>query len=101
MHFVGRQEEIARISRELDLGNNLIIAGKHGIGRTALLIHLAEREKTRRCYAFADFSQSSAEVCRELLAQVFRKVSAKPSGEYTEPNSGRIFDCHGFWAGWY
>lgn len=82
MYFAGRLKEIAQASHELVLGNNLIIAGKYGIGRTALLRRLAEQEKTRRRYAFADFSRSRADVCRELLAQLFPKLCAERFGEY-------------------
>jgi ABC-type phosphate/phosphonate transport system ATPase subunit len=42
MYFVGRQQEIARILKDLERGDNVSVCGKYGIGRTSLLKHLAE-----------------------------------------------------------
>jgi AAA ATPase domain len=82
MVFVGRQAETAQIIQELNRKNNVILTGKHGIGRTALLKHLAELNPKHRRFVFADFSQARSEVSRGLFAQLFPKENARRLGEY-------------------
>jgi len=41
MIFVGRENEARHIIRELKQGNNVVLCGKYGIGRTSLVKHLA------------------------------------------------------------
>ena len=46
MLFVGRENEANHITRELQRGNNVVLGGKYGIGRTSLInadgIHIAK-----------------------------------------------------------
>jgi len=71
--FVGRQREIARIRRELAEGHNLVLTGRFGIGRTALLRHLAREEEARWHFIFIDGSQPPARMCEQLFLSLFPK----------------------------
>ena len=39
--FVGREKDSARIIRALERGQNVVLTGIHGIGKTALIKHIA------------------------------------------------------------
>ncbi len=71
MYFVGRAKEINKIHRALEQGENIIVQGKYGMGRTSLLRHLAAINQERWQFWFADFSQTPEKVCRQLFAQMF------------------------------
>ena len=67
MRFVGRDAEIARAEAALAHGLNLLVVGKYGIGRTALVRELARRNRAWR-FVFADFGQSGARISAAILA---------------------------------
>jgi len=71
MHFVGRENEIEQIKEALTEGNNVIVLGKYGIGRTSLIPHIAEATKDRWRFIFVDFSRTPGDVCNHLLSELF------------------------------
>jgi len=56
MFFVGRHQEIATIEASIAAGRNVIVRGKFGIGRTALVREVAERNAGRARFVFTEFS---------------------------------------------
>ncbi|MGO8990969.1 MAG: ATP-binding protein [bacterium] len=71
MYFVGRQKEIAQIKEALEGGNNVIVSGKYGMGRTSLIKHIADAMKDQWQFVFVDFSKTPGSVCNYLLAELF------------------------------
>jgi len=45
--FLGRERETQKILRALNQGENLVLSGKYGIGRTTLIEHVAKITKER------------------------------------------------------
>jgi hypothetical protein len=74
--FVGRGPETRIIQRALDRGENVILSGRYGVGRTRLVHHVAGIAAPRLKFVFADFSDPTADVARELWMQVARKTKA-------------------------
>ncbi len=74
MVFVNRHEEILRIQKELKEGHNVIISGKYGIGRTALINRVAEMSRDRWRFIHGDFSQARRVVCENIFIQLFPKL---------------------------
>lgn len=70
MFFVGRQYEIARIENAIARRRNVIVRGKYGIGRTALVREAASRNARRWTVVFTDFSEHGSDVCAEILKQL-------------------------------
>lgn len=73
MRFVGREKEIKQILSAFKRGNNVILTGKFGIGRTTLMKHLARNTPKNWRYVFIDFSQTPGKICRELAAELLAK----------------------------
>jgi len=71
MYFVGRQKEINHIKEALEEGNNVIVVGRYGMGRTSLVKHLASAMKNHWRFVFVDFSKTPGSVCNYLLAELF------------------------------
>jgi hypothetical protein len=71
MYFVGREKEIGEIKEALEGGNNVIVSGKYGIGRTSLIKHIADAMKDQWRFVFVDFSKTPGSVCNYLLAELF------------------------------
>jgi hypothetical protein len=69
MLFIGRETEVARIEAAMRDGRNVILQGKYGIGRTALVREIARRNSDWRC-VFADFGVAGGMVCASILAQL-------------------------------
>lgn len=69
--FVGRQREAARIRAELVAKRNLVLTGPFGIGRTALLRHVARNMEPSHRFVFLDCSQTGGEACRRLHFELF------------------------------
>jgi AAA+ ATPase superfamily predicted ATPase len=82
MYFVGRRREIACIRKTLERGDNVIVYGRYGIGRTSLLKHIATLTHDHWRFVFVDFAQSGSVVCRTVFAQLFPKLKDKRSGAY-------------------
>lgn len=83
MCFVGRKREISRILASLEQGNNVVISGKYGIGRTALIKHIARHAPDGWKFFFLDFSKTPGEVCDALLKKTW--CDDKPSHKRTKP----------------
>ncbi len=71
MIFVGREKEARKITRALERGDNVVVKGIYGIGRTALVRHVAESLTQQFRFLFADFSKTPGQVCQELLSDLF------------------------------
>jgi energy-coupling factor transporter ATP-binding protein EcfA2 len=84
MYFVGREKEIKKILGAFKKGNNVILTGKFGIGRTTLMKHLARISTKNWRYVFIDFSQTPGKICRKLAAELLPK--GKPNKR--TPNLG-------------
>jgi len=82
MYFVGREKEIGQIIKALERGDNVILTGKYGIGRTSLIRHIAEITRDRWSFAFLDFSQTPGKVCSHLMTRLLpnEKGSGKAMG---------------------
>ena len=71
MHFVGRESEIGQIKEALEEEKNVILSGRHGMGRTSLIHRIAETTKDKWRFVFVDFSKTPGDVCDHLLADLF------------------------------
>lgn len=77
MVFLGRKKEKQKITKGLKQGNNIILTGSYGIGRSALIKHIAEILKDEWQFVFIDFSKTPGEVARELTATLVGKKPTK------------------------
>jgi hypothetical protein len=68
--FVGREKETRQIIHALERGNNVILTGKYGIGRTSLIRQVAEVARDRWAFVFLDFSQTPGRVCSHLMTSL-------------------------------
>jgi hypothetical protein len=73
MVFVGRGAETRVIQRALSHGDNVILSGRYGVGRTRLVHHVAQISAPSLKFVFADFSDPAADVARDLWMQIARK----------------------------
>lgn len=69
--FVGRQEERARIKAELLAGKNLVLTGPFGIGRTAILRHLAWELRGAWAFTFLNGAATPGRMRQDLFADLF------------------------------
>ena len=58
MIFVGRRKETHQITDDLKKGQNIILHGKYGMGRTSLINHIARLMNQRWKFIFVDFGQT-------------------------------------------
>ena len=79
-YFVGREKETRQIIKALKRGENIILMGKYGIGRTSLRRHVAEIGRDRWNFISVDFSQTPAKVCGHLANSLLSKNSGKTMG---------------------
>ena len=79
MYFIGREEETRKIIRSLERGNNVVLVGKYGIGKTSLIRHVESLTRDRWQFAFADFSQMPGDIARALWSQLSRDREKKRS----------------------
>ncbi len=70
MHFVGRKKEIHAIIRSLEQGQNIVLTGKYGIGRTCLIHHISDLLRDRFHFIFTDFSNTAKVICEVSLAEL-------------------------------
>jgi AAA+ ATPase superfamily predicted ATPase len=80
MYFVGREKEAIQIQRALERGENLVLMGKYGMGRTSLIRHVARIARDRWRFIFADFSQTPGEVCQVLARELLPEGKFKGKG---------------------
>jgi energy-coupling factor transporter ATP-binding protein EcfA2 len=71
MYFVNREKEISQIEEAMEEGENVIVAGKYGIGRTSFVRHVAQIMRDQWRFVFVDFSKTPGSVCNYLLAELF------------------------------
>jgi len=77
MFFVGRTKEIKLLYTSLARGENSILAGRFGMGRTSLMRHMAESFKDRWRFVFCDFSKTPADICSRLTRELYPAYGAK------------------------
>lgn len=81
MFFVGRKSEASHIIRELQRGNNIVLSGKYGIGRTSLIKHLAATLLNDWCVVFIDFSQTPGKMSEKLMKELGLATRFKKTGK--------------------
>ncbi len=82
MCFVGREKEIRLIIKALEKDTNIVLSGKYGIRRTALIKHIAKIAQDRWRFFYLDFSQTPGEVCNALLKKLFPDYCYKNRHRY-------------------
>ena len=90
MSFVGREKEARQIIKALNRGDNVILMGKYGIGRTSLIKHIAKATQNRWRFIFVDFSQTPGRVCGLLIDELLPKSKSKKRGENLGYKSNRF-----------
>jgi len=85
--FVGRTRESTRIRRELEAGHNLVMTGPYGIGRTALVRHVARALMPERTFVHLDGSLPPAQLLRRL--RLTPLATALPRGAKRGPAPAR------------
>lgn len=90
MCFVGREKEIRLIIKTLETDTNIVLSGKYGIGRTALIKHIAKIAQDRWRFFYLDFSQTPAEVCNALLKKLFPDYRSKNRHTYEHYKRSRF-----------
>ena len=78
--FVGRRRELAGLRAELVAGRNAIVTGPCGIGRTALVRHLARSMAREWRFVFVDGSRGGGQICRELFSALFTRGETSEGG---------------------
>ncbi|MEN6319400.1 MAG: ATP-binding protein [Syntrophaceae bacterium] len=89
MCFVGREKETNKIIKALERGNNIVLMGKYGIGRTSLIRHIAAITKEKWKFVFLDFSQTPGKVTKQLLEELM-PGKWKGKNHYARYKSGRF-----------
>jgi replication-associated recombination protein RarA len=79
--FIGRKNEAGHIIRELQQGNNIILGGKYGIGRTSLVRHLASTFLNEWQIVFVDFSLTPGKMSEKLMKELGLKARFKKTGK--------------------
>lgn len=82
---VGREREAARLAAALADGRNVVLSGKYGSGRTALVRHVAETSFGRLRFAFCDLAAPPREAWAALAAALVperRRASASRRGGF-------------------
>lgn len=90
MCFVGRKKEIRIIIKALEKDTNIVLSGKYGIGRTALIKHIAKIAQDRWRFFYLDFSQTPGEVCNALLKKLFPDYCYKKRHRYEHYKRSRL-----------
>lgn len=90
IYFVGREKETKQIIKALKRGDNVILTGKYGIGRTSLIKHIADSMENRWRFIFVDFSQVPGKVCGFLIDELLPKSKGSKRGEILGYKSNRF-----------
>ena len=90
MSFVGREKETKNIIKALQQGNNVILTGKFGMGRTRLMRHVATITQDGWRFIFVDFSQTPGKVCHDLMATLMPKKRYDKDRKYRRYKSSRF-----------
>jgi hypothetical protein len=75
-HFVGRRKELRAIWGELRQGRHVVLAGHHGMGRTALMRRLASRHEDEARFVFVDFAGTAGAAARGIYGAVSNQPEA-------------------------
>jgi len=67
MIFVGRKNETRQIMDDLKKGQNIILHGKYGMGRTSLINHVAQLMHYQWKFVFIDFSQTPGQMSKSVM----------------------------------
>jgi hypothetical protein len=94
MYFVGREKEAKQIIKALERGENVILTGKYGMGRTSLIKKVAEVTQGRWRFVFVDFSQTPGRVCQLLMDELLPKSKGKKRGEILGYKANRFRISH-------
>lgn len=78
--FVGREKEIRRVTGALSEGRNVILSGRYGMGRTALVQQAGKRLADLMSFIFCDFSLSPSKVCAALAGELFGSIPRSRRG---------------------
>jgi energy-coupling factor transporter ATP-binding protein EcfA2 len=70
MIFVGRKKEITAILKSLEKGENVILTGHYGMGRTSLIRHISQLAQDKWHFVFTDFSQTAKVICAASLSEL-------------------------------
>ncbi len=81
MIFVGRKNETSHIMRELQQGNNIVLGGKYGIGRTSLIKEIASLLQDGWQFIFVDFSQTPGKMSKKLMKELHILKINKQTGK--------------------
>lgn len=73
--FVGRIKETAAILRAIGRGENVIVSGKFGIGRTSLIRHVASLSQDHLRFLFVDFALSANKACETLIGKLLPRLA--------------------------
>ncbi|MDQ1636053.1 MAG: hypothetical protein QOJ32_2862 [Frankiaceae bacterium] len=73
--FVGREAELTRLQRAVELGLNAVVVGEPGTGTSSLLRHLAWSMRSRKLAAPIQVGAAAAEDVPTLLRGVLRRVA--------------------------
>jgi hypothetical protein len=90
MLFWGRKKEIAAVTAALSKKKKLVLTGKYGIGKTTLVRQVAETNGERWRFLFADFSNTPARICNDLLRELRPKRSSAGRTRYVGYKTGRF-----------
>lgn len=89
MCFVGREKESRKIVRLLQQGKNVILTGKYGIGKTALIKHIEAITEGKLKFFFVDFSQTPGCVIKRLSSALSPPKKPSGRGNHLRYKSGR------------
>ena len=67
MIFVGRKNETHQIMEDLKKGQNIILHGKYGMGKTSLIHHVAQLMNQHWQFVFIDFGQTSGQMSKAIM----------------------------------
>ncbi len=81
MIFVGRENEKKKIIKELQQGKNIVLSGKFGIGRTALVKEIAKKIGDKRLFVFVDFGQTPGKMSKILVKELHIFSRLKKTGK--------------------
>ena len=90
MYFVGRSRETNLILKTLERGENVIISGRFGMGRTSLIRHIAGIAHDTWRFVFIDFSKTPGEICHHLIRELFPAYTARQGDTYIKYKPARF-----------
>ena len=91
MYCEGREKEIKKILSHLQRGENIILTGKYGIGRTTLMKHIAAIAMNRWRFLFLDFSQTPGQMIKQMSAMLSPKKNSKSESHCLRYKYSRSF----------